>query len=173
MNTLTEAQEMWMDTIISVVSQPKFNIKIGDMNYVLGNMIAKYVSSSKHYRISNEALSYIKSISLDETKPLHIKKHIYGKDKNTILEHIIPSSIIKNAIVNSRNDPVTIQQILLHSGYVIIVTREEDKRLTEGKLSRKMPDSWSGFGDVPEKRYDAVGIQISSVFIEHEGPICR
>jgi radical SAM superfamily enzyme len=57
--TLTsEAQEMWMDTIISVVNQPKFNIKIGDMNYVLGNMIAKYVSSSKHYRISNEALSW-------------------------------------------------------------------------------------------------------------------
>ena len=51
--TLTsEAQEMWMDTIISVVNQPKFIIKIGDMNYVLGNMIAKYVSSSKHYRIS-------------------------------------------------------------------------------------------------------------------------
>ena len=57
--TLTsEAQEMWMDTIISVVNQPKFIIKIGDINYVLGNMIAKYVSSSKHYRISNEALSW-------------------------------------------------------------------------------------------------------------------
>ena len=173
MNTLTEAQEMWMDIIISVVNQPKFNIKIGDMNYVLGNMIAKYVSSSKYYKISNEALSYIKSISLDETKPLHIKKNIYGKNKNTVLEHIIPSSIIKNAILNSKDDAATIQHVLQNSGHVIIVTREEDKRLTQGKLSRKMPDSWCGFGDDPEKRYDAVGIQVSSVLIEHEGPICR
>ena len=51
--TLTsEAQEMWMDTIISVVNQPKFIIKIGDMNYVLGNMIAKHESWRRKFEQS-------------------------------------------------------------------------------------------------------------------------
>jgi len=60
------------------------------MNYVLGNMIAKYVSSSKHYKITEDALEYIQSLGLDASTSIHIAKHVYGKNKNTILEHIIP-----------------------------------------------------------------------------------
>jgi hypothetical protein len=94
---LTEAQEMWVDIIIGVVTQPKFSMAIGNMDYVLGNMVAKYISSSKHYKITEQALSYIQSIGIDPKEPLHIKKYIYGKKKNTILEHIIPVSVIKHA----------------------------------------------------------------------------
>lgn len=56
MNTLTEAQEMWMDAIISVVNQLKFNIKIGDMSYVMGNMIGL---SSDYSLSGNDLIVYI------------------------------------------------------------------------------------------------------------------
>ena len=172
-NSMTEAQEMWVDVIISVVTQKKFNIEIGNMDYVLGNMVAKLVSSSKYYKITEQALDYIHDIGINSKEPLHVKKHIYGKEKNTILEHMIPASVIKKAIVDNRNDSEEIKRILSNSGFVIIATRAEDEKLKNAKLASKMPENWTGFGDKPEKRYEAAGIQISTTLIEHIGPICR
>jgi hypothetical protein len=170
---LTEAQEMWADIIISVVSQPKFNMDIGNMDYVLGNMVAKYVSSSKYYKVTEQALNYIRSIGINAQEPLHIKKHIYGQKKNTILEHIIPANIIKHAIVANRSSTNAIKHILKNSGFVVIATRIEDQLLKDSKLRDKMPTTWNGFGDRPEKRYEAVGIKIANIQIEHIGQICR
>ena len=164
---------MWVDVIVSVVTQKKFNIDIGNMDYVLGNMVAKFVSSSKYYKITERALGYIDSIGINSKEPLHVKKYIYGKEKNTILQHIIPASVIKKAIVQHRSDSEEIKQILSNSGFVIIATRDEDELLKNAKLSSKMPENWTGFGDKPEKRYEAVGIQIATTLIEHVGPICR
>ena len=172
-DSISEAQEMWVDIIISVVTQKKFNIEIGNMDYVLGNMIAKLVSSSKYYKITEHALNYIHSIGINSKEPLHVKKFIYGKEKNTILEHIIPASVIKKAVVENRHDSDEIKRILSNSGFVIIATRAEDELLKNAKLSSKMPATWTGFGDKPEKRYESVGIEISNTLIEHEGPICR
>ena len=172
-NGLTEAQEMWIDTIVSVVTQPKFTMGIGNMDYVLGNMVAKYVSSSKYYKITEEALIYVESLGINPNEPLHVKKHIYGEIKNTILEHIIPASITKHALVKNKEDVTQIKHILRNSGFVVIATRAEDKLLKDAKLSDKMPESWTGFGDKPEKRYDAVNIKISNILIEHCGQICR
>jgi hypothetical protein len=170
---LTEAQEMWTNIIVSVVNQPSFRLGIGNMDYVLGNMIAKYVSSSKCYKISEMAYEYIKSLGINLDEPLHVKKHVYGQKKNTILEHIIPSSVIKEAIVKNKENVNEVKRILSNSGFVVIVTRAEDKLLKDAKLSNKMPENWMGFGDRPEKRYEAVSIRISSKLIEHTGQICR
>jgi hypothetical protein len=171
-NDLTEAQEMWIDIIISVVTQPKFSMDIGNMDYVLGNMVAKYVSSSKYYRITESALSHLTAIGININEPVHIKNFVYGKDKKTILEHIIPASVIKHAIVSSQ-DTNEIKHILLNSGFVVIATRNEDDLLKAAKLANKMPTNWNGFGDAPDKRYQAVGIKLSKSMIEHIGPICR
>jgi len=164
---------MWADIIQGVVINPLFNEKIGDMNYVLGNMIAKYVSSAEHYRITEEGLKHIRDIGLNETQPIHTAKHLYGKDKNTILEHIIPVSIIKKEIIKNRGDASQVANILANSGFVVIATRNEDRILTDAKLSKQMPSNWTGFGDRPEKRYESVGIKISHALIAHAGPICR
>jgi hypothetical protein len=172
-NGLTDAQEMWFEAILSVITQPKFNLDLGDMNYVLGNMVAKYVSSSKHYKITEEALNHIKSLEIKLDEPLHIKNKIYGKKNNTILEHIIPVNIIKHALVENKKNIVQIKNILNNSGFVVIATRSQDRLLKDAKLSKKMPDNWNGFGDKPEKRYDAVNIKISKILIEHCGQICR
>ena len=49
---LNASQLMWIDVITAVLSQPTFDVKIGNMGYVFKNMIAKYVSSSDYYRVS-------------------------------------------------------------------------------------------------------------------------
>lgn len=172
-NNKTEAEEMWIEIIINIVSHPNFNMAIGNMDYVLGNIVAKYVSSSKYYKITQSALEHIISIGINPGEPLHISKFIYGKNKNTILEHIIPASTIKHAIVENKLNTDNIRHILNNSGFVVIATRAEDKLLKDAKLSDKMPNNWNGFGDNPEKRYEAVGIKLAQIQIEHMGPICR
>jgi hypothetical protein len=172
-NGLTEAQEMWFDTIVAVITQPKFTMGLGNMDYVLGNMVAKYVSSSKYYKITENAVKYVEALGINLNEPLHVKKHIYGQKKSTLLEHIIPASVIKNSLVKNKDNLNQIKHILHNAGFVVIATRAEDKLLKDAKLSDKMPENWTGFGDAPEKRYTAVNIQISSLVIEHCGQICR
>jgi hypothetical protein len=172
-NALTDAQEMWLDVITSVVQQPRFNIEIGDMSYVLGNMIAKFVSSAQHYRITEPALNHVTALGIDITKPVPIKKHVYGKDKPTLLEHMIPASIIKRGIVDSGKDSKSIRHILMNAGQVVIVLRTEDTQLIAAGLRSKMPPEWKGFGEDPLIRYRKAGIALSETLIVPAGPICR
>ena len=172
-NTLTQAQLMWIDVIISTIKQDRFNLKIGDMNYVLGNMVAKFVSSAEKYKISEGALLHVKAMGLNPLEPIHIAKHIYGKKRNTLLEHMIPASFIKKALVEARDNEAEMKKILLNSGSVVIVLRSEDKMLKAAGLNKVMPSNWLGFGDDPVKRYLVAGINIADTEIVHEGPICR
>jgi hypothetical protein len=169
----SESQLMWEDIIVDIVKNPKFNVKIGDMSYVLSNIIAKYVSSSKYYRISKDAELHLSNMNINLNEPVHIRKHVYGRDKKTILEHSIPVSITKNYIISKEISQEDLRYILRNSGFVAILTREEDERLKKNGLSRKMPTDWSGFGDNSEKRYSFANITLSAIMIEHAGPICR
>ena len=171
--SLTPAQLMWVDVIISTIQQDRFNLKIGDMNYVLGNMVAKFVSSADKYKISEGALQHIKLIGLNPLEPIHIKKYIYGKNRATLLEHMIPASFIKKALVESRDNEVHMKKILSNAGSVVIVLRKEDELLKAAGLNKLMPSNWEGFGDDPTKRYLVAGINIAEIEIIHEGPICR
>lgn len=172
-NGITEAQLMWEEVIIATLSQPHFQLGIGNMDYVLGNMIAKYVSSAKFYKITTNAKIYLQKIGIDLKKPVHIKKDVYGSKKNTILEHIIPSSVVKLALVENKSNKDQMIYILRNSGFVVIATRDEDELLKKNKLTNRMPSIWKGFGDRPEKRYEVAGIKISNLSIEHAGQICR
>ena len=170
---LTAPQLMWIDVIHGVVNQPRFDLRLGDMNYVIRNMIAKMVSSSKYYFVSKGAFPLFKEFGLNINDPIRIEKYFYGKKTDTMLEHMIPASIIRDAILESDKTKDAIEFICRNSGVVTIVRREENKRLTTAGLSRKMPHDWAGIGDNPLKRYAAAGIILSEHKIIHEGPICR
>ena len=88
------------------------------------------------------------------------------------LEHVIPRSVLRDEILNSSRTKNDIIRILCASGGIVIVHREEDRKLTENGLRRRMPKSWRGIGDNPFKRYEAAGIYMSNVQIENCGPIC-
>lgn len=160
---LNAPQLMWIDVITAVLSQPTFDIKIGNMGYVFKNMIAKYVSSSEHYRVSYGAFNELikpnpelfRLIEADE--PLDMKKYFYGKDKPSLLEHMVPTSVIAKALLSLGKSPSkeAVSYILRNSGEVAIVLREEDKLLSKST----MPNNWA-FSDSYHARYIEAGIEI-------------
>jgi hypothetical protein len=160
---LNDAQLMWIDVISAIISQPSFNINVGDMSYVFKNMIAKFVSSADFYKVSKAVYEQIISKNdelykiIKSDQRVNIKKYFYGKDKSTLLEHMIPTSVTARALLAlgpsaSKED---VSFILRNSGCVAIILREEDKLLPKSK----MPENWQ-LGDSYYARYIEAGIEI-------------
>ena len=70
---------------------------------------------------------------------------------------MIPASFINKALVEARANEAEMKKILLNSGSVVIVLRNEDVMLKLAGLSKTMPSNWLGFGDDPVKRYSVAG----------------
>jgi hypothetical protein len=174
---LNAPQMMWIDVITAVLAQPTFDVKIGNMGYVFRNMIAKYVSSADYYRVSygafNELIKpnpdLLRLIEADE--PLDMKKYFYGKDKPSLLEHMVPTSVTATALLGLGKSPSkeNVSYILRNSGEVAIVLREEDKLLSKSK----MPKNWT-FSDSYHARYIESGIElVDNIRIRRNGTIYR
>jgi len=174
---LNAPQLMWIDVITAVLAQPTFDVKIGNMGYVFKNMIAKYVSSADYYRVSYGAfnqiikpnLELLRLIEADE--PLDMKKYFYGKDKPSLLEHMIPTSVTANALLCLGKSPSkeNVSYILRNSGEVAIVLRDEDKLLSKSK----MPKNWT-FSDSYQARYIEAGIElVDNIRVRRNGTIYR
>jgi hypothetical protein len=170
-------QLMWIDVITAVLAQPSFDVKIGNMGYVFKNMIAKYVSSADYYLVSygafNEMIKpnpkLLRLIEADE--PLDMKKYFYGKDKPSLLEHMVPTSVTAKALLGLGKSPSRedVSYILRNSGDVAIVLREEDKLLSKSK----MPKNWA-FSDSYHARYIEAGIEIvENIRVRRNGTIYR
>jgi hypothetical protein len=170
-------QLMWVDVITAVLAQPTFDVKIGNMGYVFKNMIAKYVSSADYYRVSYGAfneiikpnLELLRLIEADE--PLDMKKYFYGKDKPSLLEHMVPTSVTANALLRLGKSPSkeNVSYILRNSGEVAIVLRDEDKLLSKSK----MPKNWT-FSDSYHARYIEAGIElVDNIRVRRNGTIYR
>ena len=177
MTQLNAPQLMWIDVITAVLSQPTFDVKIGNMGYVFKNMIAKYVSSADYYLVSDGAFNelikpnpaLLKLIEADE--PLDMKKYFYGKDKPSLLEHMVPTSVTAKALLSLGKSPSKedVSYILRNSGNVAIVLREEDKLLSKSK----MPKNWA-FSDSYHARYIEAGVKIvENIRVRRNGTIYR
>jgi hypothetical protein len=176
-SNLNPPQLMWIDVITAVLNQPTFDIKIGNMSYVFRNMIAKYVSSADYYRISEGVLnSIVKGYDELEEKislgmPVDMKKYFYGKSKLTLLEHMIPTAVVSKELVTLPR-PIAksaVEKVLINSGEVAIILRDEDKLL----LKSKMPEGWK-YGDSYFARYQHAKVVISShVFVKRGNVIYR
>lgn len=160
---LNAPQNMWIDVITAILAQPTFDVKIGNMGYVFKNMIAKFVSSSDYYRVSTGVFNTIirNNLELHELilndVPLNMKKYFYGKDKPSLLEHMVPTSVIAKSLLALGNAPEREQVsfILRNSGEVAIILRTEDKLLSKSK----MPKNWN-FSDSYYARYLEAGVTL-------------
>jgi hypothetical protein len=160
-NHLNNPQKMWIDVIHSTISEPRFDLEIGDMNYVIRNMIAKYVSSADQYLVSEGVELLIESnemiySQLTSGLKLDLRKLFYGSKsvatqhgKPTMFEHCIPASVVRDELLKNRNGFISgklsasefrlsTEKTLLNSGTVIIVLKEENERLSRFK----MPLNW-------------------------------
>jgi hypothetical protein len=174
---LNAPQLMWVDVITAVLSQPTFDVKIGNMGYVFKNMIAKYVSSADYYRVSYGAFNELIKpnpelfMLIEADEPLDMKKYFYGKDKPSLLEHMVPTSVTAKALLGLGKSPSKedVSYILRNSGEVAIVLREEDKLLSKSK----MPKNWA-FSDSYHARYIEAGIEIvDNIRVRRNGTIYR
>jgi hypothetical protein len=156
-------QLMWLDVISATLAQPTFDMSIGNMGYVFKNMIAKYVSSADHYRVSEGVLNELihpnsdLRLKIENCDALDMKKYFYGKDKPSLLEHMVPASVIAKALLDLGKQPNKddVAYVLKNSGDVAIVLRSEDKLL----LKSKMPSNWK-IGDSTFARYKLAGVKL-------------
>ena len=150
------------------------------MGYVFKNMIAKFVSSAERYRTSTGVLQLIQndenlSTLVSKDAIINMKKYFYGKDKPTLLEHMIPASVIAKLLVTSESkDKSTVENILSSAGEVAVILRSEDELLTKHpeKLKSKMPNGWQ-IGDPYTARYDTANIILSDIWIRRDKSILR
>ncbi len=144
----------------------------GDSGYLLNNMIAKVTLACSEYPLSVGALQMLNIMKVD-LKKRYKRSRFYGKKHPFIYEHSIPASIVRSKLLSCY--PILeseVEKIFLSAGPVVIILREEDKKLSSIKLSRKMPNGWV-WGDDPLARYEAAGIKISREKLLLEGSICR
>lgn len=109
-------------------------------------MIAKYVSSADYYLVSYGAFNglikpnpqLLRLIEADE--PLDMKKYFYGKDKPSLLEHMVPTSVTAKALLDFGKFPSKedVSYILRNSCDVAIVLREENKLLSKSKMPKNL-----------------------------------
>ena len=160
---LNAPQLMWIDVITAILAQPTFDVKIGNMGYVFKNMIAKFVSSADCYRVSSGVFNSMIKNNLElyqlilNDSPLNMKKYFYGKDKPSLLEHMVPTSVTAKALLALGKEPTKEQVsfILRNSGEIAIILREENKLLPRSK----MPENWN-FSDSYYARYLEAGVTL-------------
>lgn len=191
-------QSMWVDVIHAVLREEKFNVHLGDMNYVFRNMIAKYASSTDQYYVSEGVEDLIDTqpvfeVARNAKGPLNLRKLFYGAKsessklgKPTMFEHSIPVAVVRDELLKAReklyssgcsevNFRADVESILKLSGRVVIVLKEEDKRLSRSK----MPSTWNYFSDDNEndlERYSLASppVRISPKYkLYRDKHICR
>lgn len=196
--TFNADQEMWSDVIHAVLSQEKFSLSLGDMNYVFRNMIAKFTSSVDRYHVSVGVENLIDSDPIfdnlkDQSSRLNLRKLFYGATskssglgKPTMFEHSIPAAVVRDELIKARDRYILsgcspddfkaeVKFILSLSGRVVIVLKEEDKRLSRSR----MPLEWNYFDENPENdlaRYKSAYPQVcisSKYVLQRDVHICR
>ena len=190
---LTPDQLMWIDVISSTLFEERFDLNLGDMNYVIRNMIAKYVSSALKYNVSEGVEQLIDNNpavfkGISSSGPNELTKWFYGGKsessklgKPTMFEHSIPAAVIRDRLIQARSTflagtreefKAEVTKILCRSGRVVIVLKEENARL----LRYKMPRGWDyESGDDLERYLQASPPVIVSkkYHLPRDGRICR
>ena len=171
---MNETQLMWLEIIHRVITAPRFDLAKGDLNYVLRNMLAKFTSSTETYYVSvgvEELINRDEILSAEFAKraPIDLGKLFYGKASRstklgfpTMFEHTVPVAVLRNELLKVRERYLSRQlsedtafdetkQVLSNCGEVVIVLKEENKRLSRAT----MPEGWIFGEGCSFARYEA------------------
>lgn len=95
-----------------------------------------------------------------EMQNVYLQNKLYDLKQKTkislVWEHVVPFDVIFDKFLKNPTKENYIN--LLNLGVVCIITKDEDKELSDKKLSGKMPGNWDG-KDI-WARYNSVGIAI-------------
>jgi hypothetical protein len=192
---MNETQLMWIEIIHRVITAPRFDLKKGDLDYVLRNMLAKHTSSQDVYSISVGIENLILSdtelkTAFEPQTPINLRKFFYGKKSKAfklgspaIFEHSIPAAVLRGELLKVRqrywdgelNEESTFREttrVLSNCGEVALILQEENRRLSRST----MPQGWVfGQGEVFARYKEAVPpVLISKRFKAYRNDkICR
>ena len=144
----------------------------GDFSYGLSNYIAKFSLAKENYRISEEALDLIRCNNQNFNFSL---RRSAKQTRLFTYEHPVPVSIIRSKLLTLDYKTLDeVEQILVNSDYVTILTRLEDRELSLNGLKQSMPDNieWTPNTN-PFLRYETIGITLSDNLVQMVGQIVR
>lgn len=78
--------------------------------------------------------------------------------REVVYDHMIPFNYLQNELLDMQEPSLDQIKAVLESYPAAIITREEDKRLTQLGLRSKMPDDWDGHNIFA--RYNHAGITV-------------
>jgi hypothetical protein len=179
-NSAKRSKEQWKKIIISILKIKNYQNNLDGHSWNFNNKVKRYVSCNSYYHISKEVEKKIvnKNKELQHLvkygHPVDMKTFFYGKDKETTIDHMIPTAVIVNELlklVGKKNIEKKANEILDRCGTVSIILREENEHLNLWGLTKKMPNNWN-FNKSYLDRYKAVGIKLSKSFVFRTKGIC-
>ena len=136
------------------------------INWVARNLIAKFSLANDYYFITKFTKNQLELSGIDYRKRANkIKKNNYT------FEHPVPSKVVLNELLKVKKDSDRLE-ILKYSDCVVILSRDEDEKLSSAKLKSSMPKNWKYFDNI-FARYESIGIDILDEKIKMIGAIKR
>ena len=141
-------------------------IRYGILNYV-----AKFSLANDTYLITTKCKkNLVNKGLLNKGRLLRGKK---GSKNKFTFEHPVPSNVIADLILEDLNDEKRMEDILLRTNLVTVLTYEENSLLDKNLVTSKMPNNWSlDTGDF-FARYIVSNLEIPTERIEVYGAIAR
>jgi hypothetical protein len=144
----------------------------GDLGYGLSNYIAKFSLAKETYKISNEAYRVLS----DRLPPFNNQLHRGAKKgMDFTYEHAIPVNIIRSKLIALPNKTIEqVQEILIASDYVTIITKRENAELSFYGLKQRFPYETIWNQNINTfTRYQTIGITLNNNEITMQGAIIR
>jgi hypothetical protein len=188
MNSDLEQQTELFNSLLSRFNRDSFwNLKDkGHVHYIMNNEIASWSLYNDEYFMTDKAEELIVSRGFDVSKThtrtsiFNIRSNGNGQGKGTKLatfEHMVPASVqfgLIKSVYGEKGEVISddLHNILHLCGKVVVMTKDENRLLVDGKLNQAMPDSWN-LGDNPIVRYTQVGIKLSNNILKVKGRMMR
>jgi hypothetical protein len=171
--SIKQSKEQWEKIIISILKIENYQNKLDGHSWSFNNILKRYVSCSAYYHLSKEVEEKIVNKDkllqqlINSEEYIDIKKYFYGKNKETTLDHMIPTAVIVEELlklVGKNNIEKKTKEILNNSGTVSIILREENESLNFLGFSKKMPNNWN-FKKSYLDRYKFANIKLSKTLV--------
>jgi hypothetical protein len=175
---MNNTQRTYSNIIYALLNIPEVNWNEGNFSYGLSNYIAKFSLAKDHYQISDAAQNLF--IQLYNQIPNNLVRSAKVRNGFTY-DHVVPVKLLKEYLLTNviqYQDIQFIQNTLQVFDKIVIITNEENERLTDCGLRQKLP-AYFNVSHIIEReishyiRYEHANITISNTNILMTGPVIR
>lgn len=155
---MNKLQKSLLKIIIELSKIEEIDKHGDDLIYGFRNYVRRFSLAEDEYFITRSARSVIAKHDLSK-KFMRCWKNNNGKKYKVKYDHAIPAKEVVKLILGNKDDENEIVNILLKTNFIVILTPEEDKRLSK-KHRDSMPPNWDYKEDNSFARYSILEIDI-------------